>query len=152
MTIRKAAPTDVGRLVQFNVAMAAETESLVLDIDVVRRGVTRVISEEGHGFYLVAEVAGVVAGGLLVTYEWSDWRDAQFWWIQSVFVAPEFRRQGVFLALVNEVRAQAWRQGGVCGLRLYVHATNDAAREVYARLGFATTHYEVLQAAAHPGL
>ena len=102
----------------------------------------------GHperGFYLVAEVAGAVAGCLLITYEWSDWRNRMFWWIQSVYVKPEFRGRGVYTALDGKVRELAAREGNVCGFRLYVHKGNARAQEVYRSLGMEETAYLVYE-------
>lgn len=145
LSIRPAAPTDRDTLAAYNVAMAAETEHRRLDPAAVRRGVERVLAEPARGFYLVAEVEGIVVGQLLVTYEWSDWRDGDFWWIQSVYVAPEQRGRGVFRALHAEVERRARAAGHVCGLRLYVDRDNGRAQEVYRALGLTATDYVLME-------
>ena len=141
--VRDAAATDAGVLVEFNTAMAAETEGKRLAHDAVSAGVAAVLKDPRHGFYLVAEVDSAVVGSLLVTSEWSDWRNAAFWWIQSVYVLPAMRRQGVFRALHEAVRARASEK--VCGLRLYVERDNKIAQATYARLGMAEAHYKMYE-------
>jgi len=101
--------------------------------------------DRGRGFYLLAEAEGQVVGQLLVTTEWSDWRNAFFWWVQSVYVAPSYRRRGVYRALDSYLRAEARRRGDVCGLRLYVARTNRVAQQVYASLGMARSHYDMFE-------
>jgi GNAT superfamily N-acetyltransferase len=120
--------------------MAQETEGKTLDRAVLAHGVRGVIDEPRRGFYLVAERAGEAIGGLLVTYEWSDWRGGDFWWIQSVYVVPQARRGGAFRALYAAVREQA-RAAGAVGLRLYVETENHRAQRTYAELGMARCHY-----------
>ncbi|MEO1848661.1 MAG: GNAT family N-acetyltransferase, partial [Pseudomonadota bacterium] len=99
LNVSKAITNDAQILAQFNIAMARETESLKLDLPTVLAGVHGVFEETAHGFYLVARLAGKVVGALLITYEWSDWRNGRLWWIQSVYVLPQWRSQGVFRAL-----------------------------------------------------
>jgi GNAT superfamily N-acetyltransferase len=123
--------------------MAWETERKRLDATVVGRGVRAVLEEARHGFYVVAAVAGQTVGSLLVTYEWSDWRCGLFWWVQSVYVTPEFRRQGVFTKLHAFVKTEASRDPNVCGLRLYVEDANRPAQQVYATLGWQRTPYHI---------
>jgi GNAT superfamily N-acetyltransferase len=108
-------------------------------------GVAAVFAHPEHGFYLVAEMDGAVAGCLLVTYEWSDWRNGVFWWIQSVYVLPQCRRRGVYRALYEGVKARAARHPEVCGCRLYVERSNYDAQEVYRRLGLGQTRYLVFE-------
>ena len=143
--IRRATPTDAGFIVESNVAMARETEGLALDVDVVRSGVAAVLADPSLGFYLVAEIEGNLAGQLMVTYEWSDWRNGLFWWIQSVYVHPDHRRRGVYRALDAHVRAEAMRDGSVCGLRLYVDRDNHVAQSVYASLDMQHSHYDLYE-------
>ena len=145
-TVRAALLDDVGTLVDFNLRMAEETEGKLLDIDIVTSGVSAVLEDTTRGFYLVGEIDGKVAGSLLVTTEWSDWRNGVFWWIQSVFVSPEFRRRGVFRALYVETVRRARRVEGVCGCRLYVERGNAAAQAIYTRLGLAETGYKMFEA------
>ncbi|NJK90200.1 MAG: GNAT family N-acetyltransferase [Myxococcales bacterium] len=140
-THRAAHGGDLDRLVEGNIAMALETEQLSLEPDVVRKGVAAVLGDPRLGQYLVARSTdGLVAAQLLLTYEWSDWRNGNVWWIQSVYVWPEYRKQGVFRSLFDEVRARASR-ADVRGLRLYVDRHNVGAQAVYARLGMSTDHY-----------
>ena len=126
--------------------MAWETEQRKLSPQRVRRGVQALLADAAKGRYFVAECAGEVIGQTLITYEWSDWRNGNFWWIQSVYVAPEHRGHGVFKALHRHLHQLARRQKDVCGLRLYVDGHNAQAKEVYARLGLAPTEYELWEA------
>ena len=139
--VRPATAAEAGRIADFNRAMALETEGLALDEKTVAAGAVALIGHPDRGFYLVAEVAGAVAGCLLITYEWSDWRNKMFWWIQSVYVKPEFRGRGVYSALDEKVRELAAAAGNVCGFRLYVHRDNTRAQEVYRSLGMEETKY-----------
>ena len=141
--IRAAHTGDLDALAAFNAAMALETENKALDPVVLRAGVARVLAESARGFYLVAEVEGAVAGCLMITFEWSDWRNGDWWWLQSVYVAPEFRRHGVFRALYAEVERRAAQRADVVGLRLYVERDNARAQRTYDDLGLRTSHYEM---------
>ena len=143
--VRQATVAEAGRIAAFNRAMAMETESLALDEKTVAAGVVALMGHPDRGFYLVAEVDGAVAGCLLITYEWSDWRNKMFWWIQSVYVKPEQRGHGVYSALAEKVKALAGQAGNVCGLRLYVHKANVRAQEVYRNLGMEETAYLVFE-------
>jgi len=143
--IRKALRKDAATLVDFNLRMAKETEDKQLDSGVLTSGVNAVLEDPKRGFYLVAEVDGEVSGSVMVTTEWSDWRDGAFWWIQSVYIAPRFRRRGVFRALYEEVREQARNTARVCGCRLYVERENATAQATYAQLGLAETKYKVYE-------
>jgi GNAT superfamily N-acetyltransferase len=142
---RDARETDAEIIAAFNVAMARETEDKTLDPAVVLRGVRAVVADPSLGRYLVAEVDGEVAGCLLLTWEWSDWRCKTYWWIQSVYVRPDLRRRGVFGALFESVRGEALRRGDVCGLRLYVEHENERAKKTYRRLGMRAADYEMLE-------
>lgn len=139
--IRRALPADAGFIVASNAAMALESEGRDLDADALGLGVRAVLGDDALGFYLVAEVDGRLAGQLLVTFEWSDWRNGMFWWIQSVYVRPEYRRRGVYRALHRYVSEAARAAGNVCGLRLYVAMDNAAAQAVYRDMGMARTRY-----------
>jgi ribosomal protein S18 acetylase RimI-like enzyme len=143
--VRQATAAEAGRIAAFNRAMALETEGLALDEKTAAAGVVALMGHPERGFYLVAEADGVVAGCLLVTYEWSDWRNKMFWWIQSVFVKPEFRGRGIYSALDEKVKELAARAGNVCGFRLYVHKSNTRAQEVYRSLGMEETQYLVYE-------
>jgi len=132
-------------LVEFNMRMVEETEGKQLDPAVLPAGVNAVFEYRYHGFYLVAEVDGTVSGSLLMTTEWSDWRNGLFWWIQSVYVLADFRRKGVYLALYREVRERAAKSPQVCGCRLYVERGNHTAQATYRRLGMKDTGYRVFE-------
>ena len=142
ITIRAATRGDIAFLVEANAAMARETEDKHLDIATLTRGVTAVFDEPRRGFYLVAERDGRHAGCLLVTYEWSDWRNGDWWWFQSVYVTPEARRHGVFGTMYRHIEAQASAAGAV-GLRLYVEWENERAQRTYAALGMEQEHYHM---------
>ena len=139
--IRQAVEADLPHLVRFNLEMALETEGKKLDAGVLEAGVGGIFKDATRGFYLVAEIGGQVAGSLMVTKEWSDWRNGDFWWIQSVYVLPELRRQGVFRDLYEEARQRAKEDEGACGCRLYVETENQSARQVYLKHGFVETGY-----------
>jgi ribosomal protein S18 acetylase RimI-like enzyme len=145
LNIRQAVPQDAEVLAQFNVQLANESESLVLDPARVRAGVEALLRDPAKGTYYVAELGGVVVGQVLITHEWSDWRNGDFWWLQSVYVRSDCRRRGIFQALFDHVLARAQRAGDVAGIRLYVEKNNDPALKTYARLGLLETHYHVLE-------
>ncbi len=142
--VRLAGPEHLDALAGFNLAMARETEGRELDAGLLHAGVEAVLDHPEHGFYVVAERDGQPLGGLLVTYEWSDWRNALFWWIQSVYVVPEHRRLGVYSAMHRYVTGEAQRRG-VCGLRLYVDKDNRAAQQVYTSLGMYHARYDLFE-------
>lgn len=145
LRIRRATADDLELLVHFNRAMAEETEQKELARDVVTAGVAAALADPAKGFYVIAMLGDEPAGGLLVTTEWSDWRNADFWWIQSVYVERRFRQRGVYRALHGYVEEEARRRGDVCGIRLYVDADNGIAQGVYARLGMKTSRYLLLE-------
>lgn len=149
--VRLATSGDVATIVAFNEAMARETEDKGLSTERLRAGVAAVLSDPGRGVYRVALVDGREAGCLLITREWSDWRNAWFWWIQSVYVAPWARRRGVYVALHEEVRRAARAAGDVCGLRLYVDSENAGAMRTYERVGMHHARYEMYEEALDPG-
>src|SRR5438067_10699514 len=135
---RDAIRADAATIVDFQLAMARETEEVALDRDVVTRGVAAVFDDRSRGRYFVAEKEGGVVASLLITYEWSDWRNGVVWWIQSVYVRPEFRGQGVYAGLYAHVREAA--DPSVRGIRLYVDKRNTRAQEGYRRLGLNGEH------------
>jgi ribosomal protein S18 acetylase RimI-like enzyme len=139
--LRLARPDDADVLAGFNIAMAHETEGKRLLPAVVGAGVRRMLAEPALGFYLVAEAGGEVAGSLMVTTEWSDWRNGRFWWIQSVYVRPQWRRRGIFRALYRHLTETAAATPDVCGFRLYVEHENTAAQATYRALGMDGTEY-----------
>jgi len=140
--VRRAAATDLEHLVRCNREMARETEGRVLPHETVLAGVRTALADPHRGFYLVAECDGAPAGGLMVTTEWSDWNNAYYWWIQSVFVLGEFRGRGVYRALHNEVARQARESGDCCSIRLYVDHHNRRAKAVYEKLGMRPGRYD----------
>ena len=142
--IRAATREDVSRLCDWNAAMARETEHKVLDPARLRAGVEGMLAHAAHGFYLIAEGDGAALGSAMVTYEWSDWRNGNFWWIQSVYVLPPARRQGVFRALHAAIAERA-RAAGAIGLRLYVDLDNATAQATYAALGMQRCHYALYE-------
>ena len=137
---------DLPALVAFNRAMALETEGLRLAPATLRRGVRAVLRDPARGFYLVAEREDRVVGQLMVIREWSDWRNGDWFWLQSVYVEPGARRQGVFRALHAEAARRAAR-GGACGLRLYVERRNVRAQRTYRAFGMRETHYKLFERA-----
>ncbi|MGE3312124.1 MAG: N-acetyltransferase family protein [Limisphaerales bacterium] len=148
--IRGAEPGDVEIIAEYNRRLAWETEHLELDPGVVRRGVEALIRDRSKGEYFVAEATGSTADGVIgqccVTYEWSDWRNGNMWWFQSVYVHADWRARGVFRRLFDHVHAAAVSQG-VVGLRLYVEQDNRTAQEVYRRRGMRQTAYRVFERA-----
>ena len=150
MRIRLATPADAGVLIEFNAAMALETEGKELLPDVIGAGVRSLLGNPAAGFYLLAEEDSAV-GSLMITKEWSDWRNGTFWWIQSVYVRPQFRRQGIYKNLYRHVQELASKDPAVCGFRLYVERENDRAQATYAALGMKQTHYLVYEE-LRPGL
>jgi ribosomal protein S18 acetylase RimI-like enzyme len=142
--VRRARPGDLETIVDFNARLAEESEGVELDRDRLRSGVANALSDERRAFYLIAERAGDPIGQLMVTYEWSDWRNGVFWWLQSVFVRPEFRRQGVLKTLYGRVLELAG-QSNVCGIRLYVERENVPAIAAYESFGITRTVFEMLE-------
>lgn len=146
ISIRRAALSDLDTLVAFNAAMARETEDKPLNEETVQSGIRALLHDEQKGRYWVAVADdGTVVGTLMCTTEWSDWRNGQFWWIQSVYVRRKARRQGVFTALYEHVHAAATQAPGVCGMRLYVEKANAAAQATYEALGMAQTDYRMYE-------
>ena len=123
--------------------MARESENLILEPATVKAGVDAVLRDPAKGAYFVAEAGAEIMGQLMITHEWSDWRNGDFWWLQSVFVRSDFRRRGVFRALFDFILAKAKQKGNVAGIRLYVEKNNDRALKAYERLQLKETHYDV---------
>jgi ribosomal protein S18 acetylase RimI-like enzyme len=142
--IRIASPEDLEVIVAANLALANESEGLRLDRETLSEGVMKLLNGLAPGQYWLAELDGRVVGQLLITFEWSDWRNRMVWWIQSVHVATEARRAGVFRALYEQARKQA-QAVGAAGLRLYVDTTNTRAQAVYAAVGMKGEHYRVFE-------
>ena len=145
VTIRAARSDDAAFLAAGNIAMALESEHKQLDPATVRLGVRAVLDDPAKGRYFVAELDGQVVGQLMITYEWSDWRNGTFWWIQSVFVTPGARRAGVFRTLFRHLEALAKGDRSVCGIRLYVERENVRAQATYRRCGLEDGGYRVME-------
>ncbi len=145
LVVEGATAADIDFIVQCNRDMAGETEDLGLDADVLRGGISYLMAHRGEGFYLVARRDGVAVGTLMVTFEWSDWRNGRFWWIQSVYVLPAARRQGVYRALHEAVRQAASRDAQACGIRLYVERENVTAQQTYREIGMQETRYRLYE-------
>jgi ribosomal protein S18 acetylase RimI-like enzyme len=143
--VRPARADDRETIATFQEAMALATEGKRLDPDVVRRGVGRALADPDRGFYLCATIDGRVVGSLLVTREWSDWRDGWFWWIQSVYVDESVRRRGIYRALHRAVWRLAEQTGDVIGIRLYVEDENTGAQATYRALGMQETSYRLFE-------
>jgi GNAT superfamily N-acetyltransferase len=142
---RDAVRSDHASIVDFQIAMARETEDVTLDRYLCGEGVAAVFDDASRGRYFVAEHDGVVAGSLLITYEWSDWRNGNVWWIQSVYVLPELRGRGVYAGLYQHVRAIVEGDPALRGIRLYVDRRNNVAQQVYTKLGMNGEHYLVFE-------
>lgn len=145
MIIRKAKLSDSKTIAEFNAAMAKETEHIQLDVDRLLLGVRGLFEKPTLGYYTVAEIDGAVVGQMMITYEWSDWRNGVFWWIQSVYVLPDFRSEGIFKKLYLHTVEEAKQAGNVCGLRLYVEKENERAHHVYEKLGMTLTAYDMYE-------
>jgi ribosomal protein S18 acetylase RimI-like enzyme len=145
LKIRRATRKDAAMLAEFNSAMALETERKVLMPRVIGAGVRALLEQPRAGFYVIAEAKKVVAGALMITTEWSDWRNGAFWWIQSVYVRPQFRRRGLYRRLYAYARALAAKDPSVCGFRLYVERDNRRAQATYRAAGMERTHYVIYE-------
>jgi ribosomal protein S18 acetylase RimI-like enzyme len=139
--IRLATASDANTIIEFAAAMALETERKVLLREVIGKGVHHLLAHPGMGFYVMAECEGEVAGSLMVTAEWSDWRNGNFWWVQSVYVRPRFRRRGVYRELYRYLQQRAAEDPSVCGFRLYVERENSRAQATYRAAGMEQTRY-----------
>jgi len=150
MKIRKAVLKDAAVVADFNLKLARESEHLRLNPKIVAKGVKAVLKDPAKGIYFLADCATgnsgkEIAGQLMITIEWSDWRNGTFWWIQSVYVREEFRGQGVFRAMYRHILKQARKQGNVRGLRLYVEKENEKAFRAYKKLGMKETYYRIFE-------
>ena len=145
ITYRDATLRDLIPIVEFQIAMARETENIDLNRHICMRGVEAVFEDRSLGRYFVGESGGQVVASLLITPEWSDWRNGMVWWIQSVYVRPDARKRGVYAGLYSHVKRLVENNESVKGIRLYVDRTNVAAQEVYRRLGMNGEHYQVFE-------
>jgi ribosomal protein S18 acetylase RimI-like enzyme len=144
ITIRRATPDDAPSIISFQKAMAMETEGMELNADVVNKGVMAVFHDEDKGQYYVAEDRGIVVGSLMITFEWSDWRNADIWWFQSVYVIPGYRRKGIFTMMYDHVKKEGM-DCGIAGLRLYVESANIRAQKTYEAMGMNGSHYRTFE-------
>jgi ribosomal protein S18 acetylase RimI-like enzyme len=151
LAVRRAELRDADTIAAFNANMAFETEGKELIAEVIGAGVRKLLATPSLGFYLVAEHEGRVVACLMITNEWSDWRNGLFWWIQSVYVLRDFRRQGVYRRMYEHVRELAKADPGVCGFRLYVEKENETAHATYGSLGMKETDY-LLYEELKPGI
>jgi len=140
INIRKATLSDAPAIIDFQLKMAWETEDMHLDPETVKEGANAVFEDHSRGQYYVADDDGKVVASLLITYEWSDWRNCNVWWFQSVYVVPEYRRKGIFRRMYNYIRHLAEEQD-IAGLRLYVETKNTRAQKTYEALGMSSEHY-----------
>ena len=145
VSIRDATSADAAIIADFNASLAFESEGMRLDPELVGPGVKALLRDPSKGRYWMAEAAGRIVGQIMVTYEWSDWRNGMIWWIQSVYVHGDYRRSGVFSALYRYVESLARQDAQVCGIRLYVEHENARAQRTYESLGMNMTDYRVMQ-------
>ncbi len=145
IVIRDASAADGPIIAEFNSRLREETEGKTLDPDVIGPGVAAMLADPLKGCYWVAEAEGQIVGQIMVTYEWSDWRNGTWWWLQSVYVREDYRQSGVFKALYQYVEALAQGEASVVGIRLYVENDNGRAQSIYDNLGFRRTGYQMQQ-------
>jgi len=145
VTIRPARKDDAPVICKNNRATAQETEGCILDPIVAWKGVIELFDKPSRGFYVVAELEGRVIGQCMITYEWSDWRCGNFWWIQSVYVLPEYRKMGIFTQIFREIYKRAREKSQVAGLRLYVERDNTTAMKAYSSLGMHEARYVLFE-------
>lgn len=145
IVIREATPDDALFIIDFQLKMAMETESVQLDYHTVTKGVHAVFEDAAKGAYYVAVADSTVIGSLMTTYEWSDWRFGTVLWIQSVYIVPEARGKGVFKKMYQHIQQLVTPQSGYRGIRLYVDKTNVAAQKVYESLGMNGEHYQLYE-------
>ena len=144
-SLRKATVKDAPSIAFMNVSLARESENKELDLALVNKGVVALLEDANKGWYLLACEGDNLIGQLMITYEWSDWRNGWFWWIQSVYIEPEYRGQGIYSELYSFVKNRAREVGGVCGFRLYVEKDNRHAQDVYRKLGMEETYYQMFE-------
>ena len=145
LEIRLATQRDADTIVAYNTAMALESEGIDLDQAALRAGVTAALSDPVKAFYLLAEIDSLPVGQLMVTTEWSDWRNGWIWWVQSVYVKSENRRQGVYRKLYGRLQQLAAERGDVRGMRLYVMRENLVAKQTYEALGMSHSEYDLYE-------
>tara|TARA_X000001036_G_scaffold188111_1_gene177330 strand:- start:59 stop:511 length:453 start_codon:yes stop_codon:yes gene_type:complete len=136
---------DINSLVDFNIKMAKETENKILNKKIVTKGVSEVLTDTTLGYYVIAKNKNTILGSLMITYEWSDWRNGMFWWIQSVYVEKEYRQQGVYKKMYSYIKDKALKDNSCTGIRLYVEQENKIAQSVYTKLEMKETHYKLFE-------
>jgi len=141
MIVRKATIEDVGSIVDFQLLMATETEEILLDKNIVTKGVLAVLNDNSKGVYYVAEIDENVVSSLLTTFEWSDWRNGTILWIQSVYVLQEFRRKGIYRSMYSFIKEEVLNNANLKGIRLYADKSNYPAQKTYKTLGMSPDHY-----------
>lgn len=139
--IRNATLENIEIIIDFNLNLAAETENKSLNKQILAEGVRNILLDRNKGFYVLAILDNKIVGQLMITYEWSDWRNSYFWWIQSVYVLPQFRKSGIFKLLFKYIKDLAIEQNNVCGLRLYTDKDNINAMNAYKNLGMHQSNY-----------
>ncbi len=144
LIIRPASQEDMEQIIQFNQAMALETENKTLNPITLKAGVKNLFAQPQYGFYCVAEFEERIVGQLMITYEWSDWRNGLFWWIQSVYIHPDFRLKGIYRKLYDFILHES-KKHHVCGIRLYVDKSNLSAKKTYLKCGMEASHYDLFE-------
>ncbi len=145
MKITQPGIEDINSLVDFNIKMAKETENKILNKKIVTKGVSEVLTDTTLGYYVIAKNKNTILGSLMITYEWSDWRNGMFWWIQSVYVEKEYRQQGVYKKMYSYIKDKALKDNSCTGIRLYVEQENKIAQSVYTKLEMKETHYKLFE-------
>lgn len=145
MMIRKAKLKDLEKISEFNYNLAFETEDKKLDREILHKGVEALIKDESKGVYYLCEVNGEVVGQIMYTYEWSDWRNGLFIWVQSVYVDKEYRGKGIFKKLYNHIKEICDNDENICGIRLYVELENYTAQKTYGALGMEKCNYHMYE-------
>ncbi|HEY5562022.1 MAG TPA: GNAT family N-acetyltransferase [Clostridiaceae bacterium] len=143
--IRNANLEDKNIIAAYNYNLAKETEDKILDFGILEKGVEAVLKDNSKGIYYIYEEKGKVIGQMMVTKEWSDWRNGEFWWIQSVYVNNDYRGRGIFKELYSHVERLVLDNPDLCGLRLYVERNNKNAQRAYKRLGMEETNYKLYE-------
>jgi len=145
IAVRKAEPSDANIIAGFQMLMAKETEDIVLDLPTVNKGVMAIFGKPGLGQYFVAESDGKIIASLMTTFEWSDWRNSTVWWLQSVYVVPEYRQKGIFKKMYNYIKEQVLSLDEVSGIRLYMVHSNHRAAKVYEKVGMDGERYRMFE-------
>ena len=145
ISVRQAHREDAGKILDFQLLLAQETENRALDKLIVTKGIKEVFDDPAKGKYYVAEISGKIVGCLLITYEWSEWRNGNIWWLQSVYVDAFHRRTGVFKRMYEHIIESINGDQSIAGLRLYVENNNSRAQKIYQRVGMTGGQYQVFE-------